>query len=281
VGVGRRTIVAQVRRAGGALERWRTLRGSLGVAGVAYDGSNTGLSADGRTLVLAETIRRYPPRRTRLVVLDARRLRTRGHIVLPGYFGVDAISPDGRWLYLIHYTSARDVTRYDVRAYDMRARRLLAQRVVDPSEPEEAMRGVPLTRAMSADGRWAYTLYDGAGKAPFIHALDTARRTAVCVDLPPALGRDDLSLLRLALGPGGATLRLMQAGTPVAVVDTRTFAVGRPGTPAPRAPAARAAGGGGTDVPWALGAAGVAALAALGAGAGVARRRRHVRSARV
>jgi len=96
---GRDTVVARVRRAGGTVERSRLLPGSFGIPGVAYDGSSTGLSADGRTLVLAGTIGRYPVARTRLVVLDARHLRARARIALPGYFAVDAISPTGRWLY--------------------------------------------------------------------------------------------------------------------------------------------------------------------------------------
>ena len=64
----------------------------------------------------------------------------------------------------------------------MRARRLFQEPVVDPSEPDEDMSGVPVSRVSDADGRWAYTLYDSA-KHPFVHALDTERRTAVCIDL--------------------------------------------------------------------------------------------------
>src|SRR5439155_1595266 len=110
-----------------------------------------------RMLVLAGAISRYPVARTRLLVLDARRLRARARIVLPGAFAVDAISPTGRWLYLIHSTSSRDTTRYDVRAYDVPGHHLVAAPVVDPRERDEAMRGLPMTRAVSADGRWAYT----------------------------------------------------------------------------------------------------------------------------
>jgi hypothetical protein len=118
VGVGRRTLVEQVQRPAGAIGRTLMLRGAYGVPGVAYDGSTTGLSADGRTLVLAEILDRFPIRRTRLLVLDARRLRVVRRIQLPGYYTVDAIAPDGRSLYLIHYLR-RDGTRYEVRAYDL------------------------------------------------------------------------------------------------------------------------------------------------------------------
>ena len=74
------------------------------------------------------------------------------------------------------------MTAYAVRAYDMRARRLFQEPVVDPSEPDEDMSGVPLSRVSDAEGRWAYTLYSGH-EHPFVHALDTERRTAVCIDL--------------------------------------------------------------------------------------------------
>src|SRR4051794_19677023 len=77
IGVRGGTLVQRVRRAGGAVDGWRVLPGSYGVPGVAYDGSATGLSADGRTLVLAANQRRYPPRTTRLAVLDAAHLKLR------------------------------------------------------------------------------------------------------------------------------------------------------------------------------------------------------------
>ena len=197
-----------MRRAGGAVERFTSLRGSFGVPGVASDGSATGLSADGRTLVLSGGVGRYPIVRTHLVVLDALHLRTRARIDAAGWFNVDAISPTGRWLYLIHYPSARDTSRYEVRAYDVADRRLVAKPVIDPREPDEAMQGFPMTRAMSADGRWAYTLYDRGGEAPFIHALDTERRTAACIDLPGLTGAD-LSGCGSSWPAAAATLRVV------------------------------------------------------------------------
>ena len=57
--------------------------------------------------------------------------------------------------------------------------RLLPAPVVDPREPDERMRGMPITRATTADGRWEYTLYDGTGSYPFVHALDTVRAEAL------------------------------------------------------------------------------------------------------
>ena len=42
----------------------------------------------------------------------------------------------------------------------------LPEPIIDPPELDEAMRGMPITRAASPDGRFAYTLYDGAGEHP-------------------------------------------------------------------------------------------------------------------
>jgi hypothetical protein len=273
-----RTVVAQIRRQGGAVERSRVFRGAYGVPGVAYDGSATGLSGDGRVLVLAESPRVFPVRRSRLLVLGARSLRTRDRVTLPGYFTVDAISPDGRWLYLIHYTSTRDLNRYEVRAYDLRAGRLVREPVIDVREPDEAMAGLPMARVMSADGRWAYTLYDRPGKEPFIHALDTARREAFCIDLP-GVKVASLQGPGLALGGDGRTLQVRGDGRPVRLVDTETFAVRRPEPAAKRAASVPAPAEGGGASGWALGAAGllVAALAAVGL---VVRRRRPRRGLR-
>ena len=67
------------------------------------------------------------------------------------------------------------------------------------------MRGQPLSRAMSPDGRWAYTLYDGNGETPFVHALDTSRATARCIDLDAIGGDENLWRLRLACAATGSS----------------------------------------------------------------------------
>jgi dipeptidyl aminopeptidase/acylaminoacyl peptidase len=259
VSAGRDTVVERVTRDGGRVERTRVLSGHFGIPGAAYDGSTTGLSADGRTLVLAELPSRLTT--TRLLVLDTRNLRVRKHIALPGFLSVDAISPDGRTLYVLRYPKAQPGgLTYDVMALDLRTGRLRGDPITDPREPDEKMGGIPLTRTMSPDGRWAYTLYSGDHN--FIHALDTQEGTARCIDLPGG----DLSAERLSLS--GPTLLVGDAAT----IDLRTFALAKaPASPAatPRAtptPAPAKEGGGTPWVPVALG------LAALG-GVGVLTRR--------
>jgi hypothetical protein len=223
---GHDTRLIESARYGGPL-RERRLRGALSIPAVAYDSTASGLSADGRTLVLISPRRRYPRKLTTLAVVDTRSLRIRRRIALRGDLSVDAISPDGRLLYLIEY-SPRHPADYAVRAYDMGARRLLPEPVVDPTEPDEPMTGVPVTRVTSLDGRWAYTLYQSADH-PFVHALDTERRTAVCIDL------DDLEQAwNASLDLRGTRLEVVgRTGRVRAAIDTRTHRlISPPASPA-------------------------------------------------
>ncbi|HEU4944350.1 MAG TPA: hypothetical protein VFT10_04230 [Solirubrobacterales bacterium] len=285
------TVVERIDRRDGRVERWWQLGGEYDVPAVDYNGTGGGLSADGKTLVLSRFAfdsNVYPPRTTRLAVLDTD-LRPQRHlragqqrppgvfssIELRGHFAFDAISPDGSTVYLIHHfpnLSGEDyVTHYEVRAYDVKSDRLLPEPIVDPDEPEERMEGLPLSRAMSPDGRWAYTLYDGNGKEPFIHALDTVAGRAVCIDLPQldALPRRFHYLLQLRTNEGGrqlVVLRRWPGPKPTSTllnVDTRSFEVRRP------APVATTS----SAVPWLpIGALG--AIAGLLAWVGIHRRHR-------
>jgi len=262
---GRDTVVAAVSPLGGQVRRSRLLDGRFTIAAVAYDGSPGGLSADGRTLILVNPRTGAPRRTTTLAVLDTRRLTAREVITLKGDFSFDAISPDGGLLYLVQYLSPRDPTRYLVRLYDLHAGRLLPEPIIDPREVGDVMRGTPITRAASPDGRWAYTLYDGAGEHPFIHALDTTGRTARCIDLHGLTGFNLLNELRLALSPDGGTLSVVHPAfeRPHAVVDTQTWQVSEPESPVQSEPAPTTAPAeDDTGPPFAL-LAGVTAVALL------------------
>jgi hypothetical protein len=226
VNQGRTTLVERIARNGGRVRGVMRVPGTFTIPAVAYDASASGLSADGSTLVLIEPRVAFPRHVTTFALLDARRLRLERTITLRGDFSFDAVSPRGRTMFLVNYTSPTDSTRYSVRAYDLRANTLLPTPVRDPAERSDAMRGAPITRLMSADGRWAYTLYDGAGGTPFVHALDTSTLRAHCIDLPMLAGRDDLWSLRFTRDP--AQLRVGTSGLTLAVVDTTTFAASLP-----------------------------------------------------
>ena len=267
------TLLAQVDRDGGAVLNRRALRGRFTIPAVALDGSADGLSADGRMLVLIRPRVAFPRAETAFAIIEADRLRVQAIVTLRGDYSFDALSPDGSLLYLIRYLSPRDPTRYEVRVYDVNAGRLLRDPVVDPNESADEMRGYPLTRVASSDGHWAYTLYDGNGEHPFVHALDTTSRKAHCIDLDSLAGRD-LTNAGLNLGVRGKTLTVRLGPEPVAVVDTRTFEVSEPGAAGvDAAPAASETRGGGTRWPL-VGLGGGLLLLVAGALAVALRRRR-------
>jgi hypothetical protein len=222
---GSRTIVERVAQHGGQVLAWRSLRGTFTIPAVAYDGSPGGLSAHGTTLVLIEPRTSFPRAATTLFALGSNGLKSQRLVRLTGDFSFDAVSPDGSLLYLIHYTSPTDPTRYLVQAYDVQRGRLLTKPIVDPKEPGEKMRGNPLSRALSADGRWAYTLYDGAGATPFVHALDTVGRSAHCIDLDAIAAGTDLWRLRLGVDPDDSHLAVRNGATPLLLIDLRTLRV--------------------------------------------------------
>lgn len=105
-------------------------------------------------------------------------------VELPGRFGYDAVSPDGRRLYLIEQLPPAGSEHYQVRAYDV-GRRLLEPAVVaDKTHLDEWMAGHPVSRMTSADGATVATLYERSGEEPFIHVLNTVEGYALCLDLP-------------------------------------------------------------------------------------------------
>ncbi|OAI54885.1 hypothetical protein AYO48_04490 [Gaiella sp. SCGC AG-212-M14] len=235
VPAGADTIAERINARGGRISASLLLPGSFTIPAVAYDGSASGLSGDGHTLVLIEPRASFPRAETKLAVLDTRPLLWRTTITLPGDFSFDAVSPNGSLLYLIQYTSALDPTKYNVRVYDLDSSRLVKAPIVDPHARGEKMRGQPLTRATSSEGRWAYTLYDGGGKAPFVHALDTSNRTARCIDLD-ALAGTDLTHLGLKLDSRHGLLSVTRGARPALNVDLASFQVRPPSTGTSRFP---------------------------------------------
>jgi hypothetical protein len=223
----RGTVVAKVRRRGGRVLQWGWIRGGWGIPQVSWDGTTGGVSPDGRTLVLATNqISGDLRQSTSFPVLSTKTLRLRKTVRLRGDYAFDALSPDGRMLYLIHHLSRLDLTRYTVVAYDLAFDRLV-RRIVDERRRDEwAMSGLPLARAAAPDGGWVYTLYQGGGrKKPFVHALDTRHAKAVCIDIPWRGRQDGLWRIRLALRP--SQLLLKKGANTVFVVDLKTYRVSR------------------------------------------------------
>src|SRR5437588_4608815 len=89
-------LVTELRRAGGATLRSRTVAGRFGIPLVAYNASSEQVPATSPTVVLEE--RSNPgtlARRTSFVVLSTGDLHVVRRITLGGAFAFDALAPDG------------------------------------------------------------------------------------------------------------------------------------------------------------------------------------------
>jgi hypothetical protein len=219
---GRETVLEAIRRDSGRVVRWVFVRGNFGIPQVAFDGTTDGLSRDGRTLVLGNV---STSTTSSFAVVDLSKFRLRRTVTLQGNFSFDALSPNARMLYLIEHVDTQDPARYRVRAYDLGARRLLPDSVVDKRSRESVMQGLPLARETTKDRRWAYTLYAG-GPHPFVHALDTRKGGAVCIDLPHGWSQLDTAGLRLRLSSERRlVVRHHSGGRPLAIIDPVGFRV--------------------------------------------------------
>ncbi len=191
--------------AGYALPRVTT-RGELG-----------GMSFDGHTVVLADS-RLSSDGRSRFLVAEQGRLTP---LAFRGRVAFDAIAPGGSALYLTRRTSASDPTRYVVLRYDRTDTTLnrVGVKVVFSAQGAEAaswkMQGLPVARAYSPGGDWAYTLYT-AREYPFIHALAVGQGGwAACIELPEAW-RGRVATLRLRARDGQRVEVLNASGAVVA-----------------------------------------------------------------
>jgi len=276
VPAGEDTELLRIDQDGGEITGSRTINGEFTIPLVAMDGTPSGLSADGGTLALINprTDFGFPRGETSFVIVDIKSngaMRPQRPLTLQGDFSFDAFSPEGEIMYLVEYTS-RDYNDYAVREYDVGRQRLLPDPVLVAHEvsPGE-MRGLPVTRATSPDGRWEYTLYNGGGgrgDEAFIHSLDTERGISHCVDLPMVSGAEAWRI-GLELTDDGGALNATRGGETLAKLNTETFALTEPlGPELTVAPE-----GGGRPSGLAIGAIAVGIVLLVGTALGLRRRR--------
>jgi DNA-binding beta-propeller fold protein YncE len=199
---GDATTVEAVAPASGRRLASRRLAGSFALPRIG--GQQAGLSRDGGTLVVE-----HPGERTSsFVVLDARTLAIRARLDLRGAFGFDALSADGKRMYLIERLGAAPASRYSVRSWIVGNAGLDPDVVVSKSGEDPVMGGYPIARAVDRAGTWVYTLYRQADGHVFVHALDTAEVYALCLDLPAGANSDAAGARAWGIGlsRGDATL---------------------------------------------------------------------------
>lgn len=218
------TSLLVISRSGGRVLRQMSLGGTWGIPLVAFDGTAEGLLADGHTLLLGQSLFEGNGlrRTTTFKLVDVGRMKLSGTIRIDGAFSYDALSPDGRYLYLIEYISPEDPSVYRVRAYDLHQSRLLKKIVADRKSWQTGMRGVPVTRTWKQS--WAYTLY-GGNERPFIHALNTRGVEAVCINMPWKGSPQRLFDYRLRTDGDGHLVVRGPHGRALVVVDRHSFRI--------------------------------------------------------
>jgi hypothetical protein len=171
-------------------------------------------------------------------------LRLARIVELPGDFEYDALSPDGRILYVVQHLDESAGGRYQVRAVDVPTGVMRDAVIVDKANPDERMAGAPIAQLRRPDGL-VLTLYRGP-EHPFIHALMSGEAWALCIDLPA--GKEDATEAAaldwgLAPSPDGTAVYAVNATLGLAVdVDPVGFAVRRAASIATGTARARPAG---------------------------------------
>jgi hypothetical protein len=203
-----------------ALRRSANVDGKYGVPTMIPANVRLGMFRDGTSFVLQSVANQS---QTSFVVVRTSDLSVLRTISLKGSFSFDALSPDGTRLYLIQHTSD-DFQHYVVRAYDLTENTLLPGRIADKTQRGWVMRGWPVSRVATANGRWVYTLYTNPSGFPFVHALDTVKGVAHCVGIAWKGSQDELTSYRLRVA-GNRLLVLAGSGAVYRSIDRTTWSV--------------------------------------------------------
>jgi DNA-binding beta-propeller fold protein YncE len=161
-------------------------------------------------------------------------------IQVNGDFAFDALSNDGKSLYLIQKMT--DPNHYRVRLFDVGSESLMPQVIADKRDPSEPMNGTRGDSAADPTGNHVYTVYIRAA-GPFIHVLPLDQQFAWCVDLPSRAPNDMEKQFHWALAvsrDGGSvyaanaalgTVAVMTTGQPPQIARSATVAINKTGSP--------------------------------------------------
>jgi hypothetical protein len=217
-----------------------SLPGAWRLPTVGADPIPTGVSANGRTIVLVPAGPAAAPNATesRFAIVDRTFVAKPRIVSLPGAFDFDALSADGAVLYVIEHLAGPPEAHYQVRAVDLGTDRLREGVVVDKANLDEAMGGYPIGQLRRSDGM-VFTVYRGA-EHPFIHALSTVDAWAVCIDLPSAGADDAAAALDWGLAESADGLAMVAANASLGLaarISSGDLTVDRMSTFAPMAAA--------------------------------------------
>ncbi len=177
-------------------------------------------SANGRWLAFV----RSGKGTTAFAVVDSTRHRLAYRFALASRYDVDAVSPDGRRLFLIQWFASNGPPKYAVRAYDL-ARAEMATVALKSSD--SGMAGFAWGAVASPGGHRLLTLYlNISNGTAFVHDLDLRASYAMCVDLPDR-SRDPSTLGNYTLVLSRDGRRLYAANPALGVVHELDVARGR------------------------------------------------------
>ncbi len=142
---------------------------------------------------------------------------TQHELHLEGYFEVDALSANGKSLFLLERLSGDQSDQYVIRLYDLSQESLLADPIRSKGS-DEVMAGYAWNGVGTPDGEWLLTLYLSTRRnVAFVHALNLKNQFAICIELPSGDGDfEKLKQYSLTLAPDGK--KLYTANTALGVV---------------------------------------------------------------
>lgn len=177
-----------------------------------YGAAPTGFSTDGSWLVLAapQTQQRTGSGSTTVsafAVIDTAHATLARTVVAPGDHTFDAISADGRSLYVVEHLGSP--AQYRVRVAGGGGAALSVAPIVDIKVAAPQMNGIYHSSVARAGGTWNYGLYFSPTKGAFIHALNTAQLYAQCILDVPDGGPGVRAAWSMVLSPVGSHLYLV------------------------------------------------------------------------
>jgi len=156
----------------------------------AYGPAPSGLSANGKWMVLVAAPVAITGSGTfnRFAVVDLVKQRIDHVVSANGDVGFDAVSDDGRNLYLVEHLVP--APHYVVRVASFNGAGLLGSLGQIKTADPEVMNGL-YHASVAVGSDWFLSLYSNPGHGPFIHALNTTQLYAQCIlnipDVPVAL----------------------------------------------------------------------------------------------
>ncbi len=202
-----RTTLRELDPANGTELRTLTLDGRWAMPS-SYGAAPTGFSTDGSWLVLAAPQAKNGATVTSsFAVIDTVHATVARTVIATGDHTFDAISADGRSLYVIEHLGSP--SQYRVRVAGGGGPALSVTPIVDIKVAAPQMNGIYHSSVALPGGTWNYGLYFSPTKGAFIHALNTTQLYAQCILDVPDGGPAVRAAWSMLLSPVGGHLYLV------------------------------------------------------------------------